>query len=155
MLEIVEQQQDPRRLEVFVQAVKERPITGITQSYALRDRGQHQIRIPDRGQGHEIRAIRAAARDLRGQLEAEPRLAAAARAGESQQAAVFQELLQVPELTSPADEASQLARQAQPRRGHAVIITPGGIPGDRPRTVARSPTTLLTRALLGSPESAA
>ena len=39
VLEIIEQQQDPRRLQVLVQAVKERPITGIAQSDALRDRG--------------------------------------------------------------------------------------------------------------------
>ena len=80
VLEVVEQDQDPRVLEVAAQAIQQRPVTHVPQPYALRDRREDQIRVPDRGQRHEVHPVREPAGDLGGQLEAEPGLAAAARA---------------------------------------------------------------------------
>jgi len=68
--------------------------------------------------------------DFGAQLEAEPRLAAAARPGERQQAAAFQESLQLLQFPLPADKAGQLTRDVirslvrRARRGHAAIINP-------------------------------
>ena len=134
VLEVVEQDKDPRVFEMASQAIQQRPVAHIPQPDALRDRRQDQIRVPDRGQRHEIHPVREPAGDFGSQLEAKPGLAAAARARESQQAAAFQECLQILQLPLPADEAGQLAWQAigkpiqRARRGHAAIITPKLIP---------------------------
>ena len=142
MLEVVEQQQDPRVFEVASQAIQQRPVAHVPQPDTLRDRRRDQIRVPDRGQRHEIHPVREPAGDFGSQLEAKPGLAAAARARESQQAAAFQECLQILQLPLPADEAGQLAWQVigkpiqRARRGHAAIITPKLIP-----QTAREPLT--------------
>jgi hypothetical protein len=41
VLEVVEQQQDPRRLEVAAQPVKQRPVADVAQTYTLRDAGEN------------------------------------------------------------------------------------------------------------------
>ena len=134
MLEVVEQDKDPRVFEVASQAIQQRPVAHIPQPDALRDRRQQQIWVPDRGQGNEIHPVREPAGNLRSQPEAKPGLAAATRARESQQAATYQEPLQILQLSLPADEAGQLAWQVtgdliqRARRGHAAIITPEPIP---------------------------
>jgi hypothetical protein len=95
VLEVVEQQQDPDRLQVAAQPVEQRPVTSVVQPGGLRDRGQDQIRVAERGQGYVKHAVGETARGLVGELEAEPGLAAAARAGERQQTAAFQQFVQV------------------------------------------------------------
>jgi hypothetical protein len=105
------EQQDARRLQVAEQAIQQRPVARVPQSAALRNRGEDEIRVLDRGQRHEVHAVREAAGDLRRQLEAKPGLAAATRAGEGQQAAALQQGLQILQLALPADEAGQLAWQ--------------------------------------------
>ena len=84
MLEVVEEQKDPRLPKVTSQAIQQRPVAHIPQSDALRDRREDQLRVPDRRQRHEVHTVREAARDLRSELKAKPGFAAATRAGESE-----------------------------------------------------------------------
>ncbi len=46
VLEVIEQQKDPRRLKVASQAIQQRPVAHVPQSYALRDRRNSSPRRP-------------------------------------------------------------------------------------------------------------
>ncbi len=111
VLEVVEQDKDPRVFEVASQPIQQRPVAHVPQPDSLRDRREDEIWIPDRCQRHEEHGFGEPAGDLGSQLEAKPGLAAAAGAGERQQAAALQEPLQLLELPFPADKAGQLARE--------------------------------------------
>ena len=123
VLEVVQDDQEPAVPQVMNQMLGQRPPLRIRQPDALGDRRENQPGIPDRRQPDEVHPIGIIARHARGELDAQPRLAAAARPGQRQQAAPFQEQPRVRQLPLPADETRQ--RPGQPART-AVENPPGG-----------------------------
>ena len=109
----------------LAQMLHQRRPPGIRQPDALGDRRGHQSRLPDRRQPDEIHAIGIIGRHLRGQCNAQARLAAAARSGQREQAAAFEEPPRLRQLPLPADETRQRPGQAArtaveaPARGRA------------------------------------
>ena len=90
------------------------PVPGVLQPDALRDRRPHQPGISHRRQRDEVDAVRVVAGHLRGQRDAQPGLAAAARPGQRDQVAARQQPFRLPQLAFPADEAGERLRQADP-----------------------------------------
>ena len=125
VLEVVQDQQELAILQITGQVLHQRRPPGIRQADALGDRRGHQSRFPDRRQPDEIYAIGIIGRHLRGELNAQARLAAAARSGQREQAAAFEEPPRLSQLPLPADETRQRPGQAprtavqDPARGRA------------------------------------
>ena len=90
MLEVVQHDQEPPVPQLAHQVLHQRPVPGILQPDALGDRGWHQSRIPDGCERDEVDAVRVVAGHRRGQGDAQPGLAAAARSGQRDQVAVLQ-----------------------------------------------------------------
>ena len=115
VLEVVQDEQDLPLVQLADQVVHQRPVPGVLQPEALRDGRRHQLRIPDGCQRHEIDTVWVVGRHLGGQRDAQPRLAAAARAGQRHQVAGGQQPPGLRQLTLPADEAGQWPGQATAR----------------------------------------
>ena len=81
----------------------------------VRDRRWHELRIADRGQRHEVRAVAKLVRGLLGDAEREPRLSGAARTCERHEARALEKTLAFGDLARPADERRRLRRKE--RRG--------------------------------------
>ena len=77
----------------------------------LRDRRRHEFRVLDRRERHEVDAVGELIHHVGGDLQAEARLAGAARAGERQQPRSGQQLPGLTHLVVTADKARQLRRQ--------------------------------------------
>ena len=114
MLEVVQHDQELPLAQLAHQVLHQRPVPGILQPDALGDRRWHQSRIPDGRERDEIDAVRVVAGHRRGQGDAQPGLAAAARPGQRDQVAVLEQPLRLRQLAFPADEAGQRLRQADP-----------------------------------------
>ena len=109
MLAVVEHEQEARVADL----AHERGDRVLLGAQVEPDRGGglagDQCRVADRGQLDEPRALRVVPR---GELQREPRLAAAAGAGEREQPGVAQQPSELRQLALAPDEARQLARQA-------------------------------------------
>ena len=93
------------------QPVQRQPVADQLQIQGLGDHGGNEIRIPYRRQRDEIHAVGKLVERLRRNLEAQPRLADAAGAGQRQQALAFQQLFGLQDRVGAADEAGQLGGQ--------------------------------------------
>src|SRR5207249_3659344 len=102
--------------EMLDHDVERHPIAGDGNSDRLRDHRGDQLRIADRRQGDEIDSSGKALHELGRDLEAEPGLADAPRAGECEEASAFEKTPRLRNLPLAADEAGQLRRQIVWRR---------------------------------------
>src|SRR3984893_4494288 len=91
--------------------LEQRSIPGILQPDVLGDGGRDQPWLPYGRQRNEVHAIGEIAVALRGQLQAEAGLSAAARAGQSEEAVATQEPSRLRQLLLPADEGREWAGQ--------------------------------------------
>ena len=111
LLEVVQDQQQLLVAEMLDQPVQRQPVADQLQIQGLGDHGGNEIRIPYRRQRDEIHAVGKLVERLRRNLEAQPRLADAAGAGQRQQALAFQQLFGLQDRVGAADEAGQLGGQ--------------------------------------------
>ena len=100
------------RAQLADQVLHQWPVPGILQPDALGDRRWHQPRIPDRRQRDEVHPVWVLRGHLRGQRDAQPGLAAAARPGQRDQVAAPEQPFRLRQLVFPADKAGQRLRQA-------------------------------------------
>ena len=129
VLEVVQDDQELPLAQLADQVLHQGPVPGVLQPDALGDRRGHQSRIPDGRQRHEVNAVRVVAGHLRGQGDAQPGLAAAARPGQRDQVAALEQPFRLRQLAFPADEAGQRLGQADPADAGP----------DRTRGIARPP----------------
>src|SRR4029077_10638908 len=111
LLEVVEHQE---RL-FFAQVIEEcvdRPAAACRRDgERLRDGGSDQLGVMHRAERDKVDTVRELVQDLRGNFQAEARLARATGAGEGQQPRAGQQLLRLADLVVAADKARQLGRK--------------------------------------------
>lgn len=134
VLEIVEDQQDLPLPEDVVELVDDRTLARLTQTERLRDRRQDRRRIADRGERHEVGAIRVSVRDRARHRERQPGLADAARPDKRQQTArlgsaiVAQERRRRGDVVVAADQRRR--RNREERSAHRCRLRPIEPPRD-------------------------
>jgi len=111
LLEVIEHQEHVALANVVHEPINSAAAAAVREPERLRDRGGHEIRLGDRRQLHEEDAITIIGHRAACDLEAEPRLAGAARPGKRQQAAPLEELADLTDLALAAEEGRQARRQ--------------------------------------------
>ena len=111
LLEVVEDEQDAPAGEVIDESIDRRSSAAIRQAQHLGDRRRHERRIRDGLERDEPDAVRKGFCAPRGELEAEPRLAGAARSGQGQEASPAEQRSGLVELLLPADKSRELGGQ--------------------------------------------
>jgi hypothetical protein len=117
VLAVVEHEQKRARLEVLGERLLGITAGLLAQAELLGDLGGQERRVGERGELDPFDPVRVIARDARGDLQREARLAASARAGQGEQARAAEQPAHRGDLALTADEAGELHRQARRGRG--------------------------------------
>ena len=111
MLAVVQNQQHLLGSEVVRERLGQRAARLLANAQGGGHRLWHERRIRQRRQLHQPHTVFEPFHQLARRRQSQPRLAAAARAGERQQAAILQQPLYLGQLLLPSDEAGELQRQ--------------------------------------------
>src|SRR5215831_15802156 len=96
---------------MLFELVQDRTSPCLADAEGLCDGRRNQRRIGNRCEGHKEDAVREALDELTSDLQSQPRLAAAARAGQREKAGASELTANSGGLVCPADEACALHRQ--------------------------------------------
>ena len=111
VLAVIQDQEHPPVCEVIAQRFFE-PVAGLlSETEDVGDRLRNEAMIRDNAQFNDPDSVRIARREFPCQLQREPRLADARRAGQGQEAHGGLQLAELRELGMPANERCQLERQ--------------------------------------------
>jgi hypothetical protein len=110
VLAVVEHQQQALALQVVAQGRQRPPRRDVLQADGIEDRPGHQQGVADRRERDEPGTVGESAGQVRGGPDREPRLADAPASRQDQEPGGGQQVLDLGQLTAPADEAGQLGR---------------------------------------------
>ena len=119
VLAVVEHDQDVLRDQGVEQGLQGRPARLRDDPERSGDGRRHRLRIGDRGQFDQPHPVAAAVEQIGGDLQTQPRLAAAARAGQRDHARGIHQGADRGQLAGASDERGELGREVV-RQGHVA-----------------------------------